>query len=93
MHTRKVAIAGMGCLSPWGLAVPEFCRNVKQGLTANFQFKQMVEGSNFRPAQDGRISPYLDKAGQYLLGAVEEALVDAKLSTHLLKGNGNAAVT
>ncbi|MBW7888872.1 MAG: beta-ketoacyl-ACP synthase II [Bacteroidetes bacterium] len=89
---RRVVVTGMGALTPLGLNVQEFWKNVlagKSGIanityfdTTKYDTKFAGELKGFDPLKfmDRKIAQRVDSFTQYALAAAEEAISDAQMN-------------
>lgn len=88
MNRIRTVITGMGIVSPIGCSVSEFWNNLIEGKygirpitvfdPAGFPYKQAGEVIDFQPEINAGIEP-VDRGLAFILEAVRQALVDAKL--------------
>jgi 3-oxoacyl-[acyl-carrier-protein] synthase II len=95
-QARRVVVTGMGAVTPIGLSVEEFWKNVLAGKsgaaaityfdTTNFDTKFACELKGFDPLRymDRKLAQRCDPFTQYALAAAEMAIEDAELNLEAL---------
>ena len=88
---RRVVITGLGAITPIGLNVNDFWRNIKKGVhgiapityfdTTDYKAKlaAQVKGFDAKEYMDAKAARRMEQFSQFAVAATREALEDAKL--------------
>src|SRR5438309_10146201 len=89
--TRRVAVTGIGVISPWGSTREAFCQGLMRGISAirpltlvpegSLKFANGAEAADFRASEhlDEKEAGFLDRFAQFALIAARQAVTDSAM--------------